>query len=667
MDIWNSPINDSYINEELKQRLQKVITNKIISKLKVIISDNSQDIVYGTISAPTNFNERVCEAMILNLKQSKQWAEQIQFKELRRSKSLEKLFVPLDFYLTPQSRHLYAEKEERIMFEKALNFANTHCLILGGPGAGKTTMMKFLTLKLIDNPNAFGGNFTCPIVLRLRDAKSNFHELRSTSENLIFVLLEHLGLRISFKKKKKISHKQLEELLLQYYFIAKKMIITFINDFKLIIILDGFDELKNLELKKIYGEEISELTSAIDKGRIIVTSRTGDFEINLSNAETFQISPLDKPQLDKFVYNWLQDDSKSEQLLNHIENSPFKDVSLRPLNVAHLCAIYERYQSIPDQPKDIYRKVVNLLLEDWDTERSIVRDTRYNKFTPERKADFLSRLAFVLTIEVKKVVFSKAALKDIYNLICKDYLLPKNEGFEVIKEIESHSGLLIQSGYDQFEFSHKSLQEFLCASYIARSPFVIDDYEISKNIPNELAIATSISSMPGLFMAKLLIDTMKDRILNLSFLSPFIQRIRMEQPDFEESEYVGLIFAHLYTQLLRNVTNDHKEIKNEQYYVEKWTEKSSHLKLFKELLLIIDSHPNIIASMKKLFDIIEFPKKLMAEMVDFSSGEKRFNNKGIVHFRLKINSKVKFIMYPPVDIDINLDMIKKMLSMPAGK
>ena len=48
----------------------------------------------------------------------------------------------------------------------------------------------------------------------------------------------------------------------------------------------------------------------------------------------------------------------------------------------------------------------------------------------------------------------------------------------VIAELESHTGLFIQSGFDQFEFAHKSLQEFLTAEYLVKLPSIPTRKEI---------------------------------------------------------------------------------------------------------------------------------------------------------------------------------------------
>jgi len=72
-----------------------------------------------------------------------------------------------------------------------------------------------------------------------------------------------------------------------------------------------------------------------------------------------------------------------------------------------------------------------------------------------------------------------------------------HEAQQVVNELETHTGLFIQSGYEQFEFAHKSLQEYLAAEYLVKLPSIPPERRILFKLPNELAIAVTISSNPS--------------------------------------------------------------------------------------------------------------------------------------------------------------------------
>ncbi|MBK6571028.1 MAG: hypothetical protein IPG21_00845 [Saprospiraceae bacterium] len=123
--------------------------------------------------------------------------------------------------------------------------------------------------------------------------------------------------------------------------------------------------------------------------------------------------------------------------------------------------------------------------------------------------DFLSRFAYELTIVVNNSKFDSDILQSIYKTIAIEFELPLDDSRFVVNEIESHSGLIIQTGYNDFEFAHKSLQEFLVADYLAKQPEIIDVVEIIKMIPNEIAIMVAISSNSNLSFYKLIVEILK--------------------------------------------------------------------------------------------------------------------------------------------------------------
>ena len=215
--------------------------------------------------------------------------------------------------------------------------------------------------------------------------------------------------------------------------------------------------------------------------------------------------------------------------------------------MAHLCAIYERIGSIPDKPRTIYRKMINLLVEEWDQQRSANRVSRYAGFEVDRKYDFLCHLAYLLTIYKQTTVFSKSDLLDIYKLIYKNYNLLSDESQQVVSELESHTGLLLQSGNDSFEFVHKSFQEYLTAEFLVRLPSLPSSVGILTKLPNELAISVTISSMPSEFFSKLIFGSLQKIGVMQNFIKIFISRLILEKPDFSTNTQVILSLLLLYS------------------------------------------------------------------------------------------------------------------------
>ena len=81
---------------------------------------------------------------------------------------------------------------------------------------------------------------------------------------------------------------------------------------------------------------------------------------------------------------------------------------------------------------------------------------------------------------------------DCYREIYVNYGLRISEAQAVVNELETHTGLIVQSGTELFEFSHKSLQEYLTAVFIVGLPAIPTNMIELQVMPNELAIATAL-------------------------------------------------------------------------------------------------------------------------------------------------------------------------------
>lgn len=219
-----------------------------------------------------------------------------------------------------------------------------------------------------------------------------------------------------------------------------------------------------------------------------------------------------------------------------------------------MCAIYARTNKIPDKPKTIYKKVINLLLEEWDEQRSVERVSKYAAFENDRKFEFLSQMSYVLTSYLKKTVFSSVDIMNAYKKIYSDFGMDPREAKLVFNELESHTGLILQTGVDQYEFAHKSLQEYLAAEYIVKLPTIPYSKDGIFELPNEMAIAVAISSKPSDYLAEFVLRRLSAS-LNLvppGFIHAFLSRLVLEKPDFNSSNLIGLALIYLYTISKRN-------------------------------------------------------------------------------------------------------------------
>jgi hypothetical protein len=170
-------------------------------------------------------------------------------------------------------------------------------------------------------------------------------------------------------------------------------------------------------------------------------------------------------------------------------------------------------------------------------------------------------MAYEITIRFQKTIFNEEELKEIYNGISADFSLSKADANKVIKELEGHTGLIIQSGYKDYEFAHKSIHEYLCAEHLVKLPSIPSNEKLLKLLPNELAIATTISSDPSLYFCELILNRFfnnrfgyKKYPFDNSFITTFVNRLVLEKPDFNLSSDISYALVVLYTMLRRGET-----------------------------------------------------------------------------------------------------------------
>jgi NACHT domain len=490
--------------------------------------------------------ERLQLAIEAHTREVKAWSEEISFRDLARPKATSEVFVPLDIYLLPQRQHI--SKEERLNSAPLSSILKaeeaTHLIILGQPGAGKTTALRHLCQEMLT------GSETCPmqefpLLIRFRDLNQMRGKEDDFSDLLIQRIQTILDITLDFPFTPSPDASSLDQKALR-----ERAVVRMLELLRPVLLLDGLDEIPHKLKRDGIIAGVRQLALQLEKARVVLTARTGEFSYHVEKMTTYEIAPLSDAQIEQFAFGWLGvDDART--FLDQVRKSPFADTAIKPLTLAHLCAIFERVRRIPEKPKSVYKKFVTLLLEDWDQQRSVQRMSTYSDFEVDRKADFLADLAHELTKSNRVSTFSRTDLVDAYLRIHANYGLPKSDAQAVVNELETHTGLIVQSGSEYFEFSHKSLQEYLTAVFIVGLPSIPRNMIELQVMPNELAIATALSSRPSEYFYDLVLRHFSHFNLSFQFVRSFINRLLVERPDFELSVKIGLAILCLYSQYLR--------------------------------------------------------------------------------------------------------------------
>lgn len=480
-----------------------------------------------------------------------QWSSEVNFSDLKHSKSTNKVFVQLDLYFQPLRVRINEDEHlEKFELAKIFDYSDKHIALLGQVGSGKTTSLKYLCQSLLFNEHFFKSGLCYPIVIKLNDFNSLSRE-NEYNKNIVFNELHKiLGIKCDFQN---LDEKAIENF-------KENIIINFLNENNILLLLDGFDEIIFQSRREILMSEFEKLTSNVTLSRIILTSRSSDFKYSLPKVNVYEICPLTDEQILTFANRWLEDSKAANDFIDKIKKSPFYDTAIRPLTIAHLCALYERNKNIPEKPKTVYKKIVMLLLEEWNLQRNINRISKYAKFENDRKFEFLSSLAYNLTIANNTNSFDNSDLISVYNKIHQDFDLGKSEMLTVINELESHNGLILQSGFQKFEFAHKSIQEYLTAEYIVKLPIIPNNRQTVIKLANEFAVAIAISSKPSEYFIEFVDNRITPMKLGSQFIKPFVNRLLLEKVDFNKQINVAISALSLYSIYIKAIREENQQL-----------------------------------------------------------------------------------------------------------
>ena len=110
-------------------------------------------------------------------------------------------------------------------------------------------------------------------------------------------MIDLLGIHIKFP----VEH--LDDFGFEYYNLLKNTVISFFNESKVLLIADGFDEIPDSKLKSRIEKEFQELSLNLVYSKFILTSRSNDFLLQLTNTNTYEICPLNDKQIKSLIYS----------------------------------------------------------------------------------------------------------------------------------------------------------------------------------------------------------------------------------------------------------------------------------------------------------------------------------------------------------------------------
>lgn len=333
-------------------------------------------------------------------------------------------------------------------------------VILGGPGAGKTTFLKFLALAHSDETLFKNSDLKTKLV-------PFFIHLPKLSKTGLGIL-EFLAAPLCDKT----TEYGLD-------FVKREM-----NKGGVLLLLDSLDEVPVAQRQELISK-IRYFESIYPKVRILVSCRTADYEEVLENFTEVELARLSDDAIKKIVSAWfIADPEKANRLLSLIASDEgVASLTETPLLLSLLCIQFRHDLQLPKRKVELYRRCIDALLRDWDSSRGFRRESEYENLSDDRKERLFEHIAGNFFIDHEAYEFK---IGDTINVVAGfiDKLgIASDKAKGILDEIERHHGIIEQLSKDLYCFSHSSLQEYFVARHLLAKRVELDF--TSKHIENE--------------------------------------------------------------------------------------------------------------------------------------------------------------------------------------
>jgi hypothetical protein len=334
-----------------------------------------------------------------------------------------------------------------------LNFINqnnnNHYYILGDPGTGKSTFLKYLAYSA-----SIGKIQKLPIFVSL-------NTFANSKKELLDFLVEEFDIC------------DLPD--------AQPIIEYLLQNGQTIVLFDGLDEVKEFSPSgKSRNEVIAEISSFCRKyehangNLIFVTCRNAANEYRFEKFDYLIIAEFNNETIAEYARKWFQTvtNENSNQFIKELfdkKNTKILDLARNPLLLSLLCFVYLRTSKFPEKKIELYEEAILALLKTWDNNKGVVRDVMYKGLNVESKMAMFAQIAYDNVRNNSKFIhFSRReaenSIADFLSRVLNEEkkLIPAND---ILQAVVAQHGILKINPDLTYSFAHLSFQEYFSALY----------------------------------------------------------------------------------------------------------------------------------------------------------------------------------------------------------
>jgi hypothetical protein len=309
-------------------------------------------------------------------------------------------------------------------------------IITGTGGIGKSVMMKHFFLNVIQSTGYI------PILIELRGL-NEFDEKDVNLFDYIYRVMENLKLRIE-KEYFKYS----------------------LETGCYVVLLDGFDEVKN-EISKQVTSQIFSLSEKYPDNHYIVTSRQSDEFIGWNQFEEIHSMPLSKKQALSLIQKIEYDENIKNKFYKELDKylyDKYKTFASNPLLLTIMLLTFENRLSIPDKLNDFFEQAFTTLFHAHDATKGGYKRYIQSKLGYEDFKSVFSYFCFKSFFKSDYEFSEDKVLEYIGFAKKKNIVRTDFDSSDFLKDLVKSVCMLVREGLE-YRFSHRSFQEYFAALY----------------------------------------------------------------------------------------------------------------------------------------------------------------------------------------------------------
>ncbi|EFE83114.1 predicted protein [Streptomyces albidoflavus] len=369
------------------------------------------------------------------------------------------------------------EEQPRPVLAALAEESGRRAVVLGDPGAGKSTLAKYLALALAGGLEAVPEELApleglVPVLVELRE-----YAVPEAWGDTLEDFIER-------------AHTQ------AYLPLPRELLTRLLQDGEAVVLFDGLDEVFDPGRRAAMARRITAFAAKYPQCRVIVTSREYGYQSHeFVNADFCQLmlEDLTREQVEEFVRRWYRaaypDDPqlaerRIDRMLGAVRDvGSVGELAGNPLLLTILAAIGQS-RTIPRERREMYAHAIEVLIERWDRDAKLLdpptpctTDVAHalEGLTVSRRLKLLERVARRMQEGVGSPAGTFIHHDDLIDIV-RDFLVESNVGAsvamaaakELVDHLRTRNFLLAHYGGGLYGFVHRTFMEYLAALDLLR-------------------------------------------------------------------------------------------------------------------------------------------------------------------------------------------------------